>query len=181
MAALPMHVSSFILHSPVNLLENKIVGTPRLNSINNKKQQQGPFSRSRLILSSGTANTIIEMGSESSKGESRNAQKSATSGVEELSKDNQLVFVAGATGKVGSRTVSLAFVYGQVCVSLQKAEALLESVAQLKMDSQGVNPSVPLRPTEEKNIEIAVCDLEKPNEITPALGRAGVGSLLHRR
>ncbi|GLJ23010.1 hypothetical protein SUGI_0434180 [Cryptomeria japonica] len=136
------------------------------------------FPRSRLILSSGTVNTTNEMVSESYKDESGNVKKSAISGVGEPSKDNRIVFVAGATGKVGSRTVrellKLGFRVRAGVRSLQKAEPLLESVAQLKLDSQSVNPSVPLRPTEEKKIEIAVCDLEKPNEIRSAIGNARV-------
>ncbi|XP_059076017.1 protein TIC 62, chloroplastic isoform X2 [Cryptomeria japonica] len=91
---------------------------------------------------------------------------------------SRLILSSGATGKVGSRTVrellKLGFRVRAGVRSLQKAEPLLESVAQLKLDSQSVNPSVPLRPTEEKKIEIAVCDLEKPNEIRSAIGNARV-------
>ncbi|XP_059076018.1 protein TIC 62, chloroplastic isoform X3 [Cryptomeria japonica] len=147
MGAMSMHVSSFILHSPGVTLDHKFVGGPTLKFIN-KKKQRGLFSRSRLILSSGTVNTTNEMVSESYKDESGNVKKSAISGVGEPSKDNRIVFVAGATGKVGSRTVrellKLGFRVRAGVRSLQKAEPLLESVAQLKLDSQSVNPSVPL-------------------------------------
>eukprot|EP01018_Ginkgo_biloba_P032045 Gb_05064 [translate_table: standard] len=128
---------------------------------------------------SGTANAKNETISESYRGESDDFQKSATtSGVEGQSKDNRLVFVAGATGKVGSRAVrellKLGFRVRAGVRSLQKAEALLESVAQLKLDPQNSSPSGPSSPRIQKKIEIVQCDLEKWDDIGPAISNAGV-------
>ncbi|KAL5053914.1 hypothetical protein RYX36_034596 [Vicia faba] len=54
------------------------------------------------------------------------------------SKDDNLVFVAGATGKVGSRTVreliKLGFKVRAGVRNAQKAGALVQSVKQLKLD-----------------------------------------------
>nr|ABK24824.1 unknown [Picea sitchensis] len=86
--------------------------------------------------------------------------------------------VISEPGKVGSRTVRELLKLGfrvRACVrSLQKANALLESVAQLKLDSQDAVPSAPVGPTTEQKIEIVECDLEKPDEIGSAISNAGV-------
>ncbi|TKY67525.1 TIC 62 [Spatholobus suberectus] len=54
------------------------------------------------------------------------------------SKDDNLVFVAGATGRVGSRTVreliKLGFRVRAGVRSAQRADALVQSVEQLKLD-----------------------------------------------
>lgn len=54
------------------------------------------------------------------------------------SKDENIAFVAGATGKVGSRTVrellKLGFRVKAGVRSAQKAGTLLESVKQMKLD-----------------------------------------------
>ncbi|WJX51532.1 Protein TIC 62, chloroplastic, variant 3 [Trifolium repens] len=86
------------------------------------------------------------------------------------SKDDNLVFVAGATGKVGSRTVreliKLGFSVRAGVRNAQRASALVQSVKQLKLDAtSGGNEAV-------EKLEIVECDLEKPNQIGPALGNA---------
>ncbi|MFQ6630157.1 hypothetical protein Gotur_006527 [Gossypium turneri] len=57
------------------------------------------------------------------------------------SKDEDLAFVAGATGRVGSRTVrellKLGFRVRAGVRSAQKAETLVQSVKQLKLDPEG--------------------------------------------
>ncbi|CAK9315846.1 unnamed protein product [Citrullus colocynthis] len=84
----------------------------------------------------------------------------------EDSKDEDLVFVAGATGKVGSRTVrellKLGFRVRAGVRSSQKAETLVESVKKIKLDEA------------VEKLETVVCDLEKPNQIGPALGNASI-------
>ncbi|CAL5377242.1 unnamed protein product [Camellia sinensis] len=101
------------------------------------------------------------------------------------SKDDNLVFVAGATGKVGSRTVrellKLGFKVRAGVRSAQRAESLLQSVQQMKLGdevaSEGTKPnnriSLVFSPAIEK-LAIVKCDLEKRDQIGPALGNASV-------
>ncbi|EOX98541.1 NAD(P)-binding Rossmann-fold superfamily protein isoform 3 [Theobroma cacao] len=62
------------------------------------------------------------------------------------SKDEDLAFVAGATGRVGSRTVrellKLGFQVRAGVRSAQKAETLVQSVKQMKLNSEGTTPTV---------------------------------------
>ncbi|KAG7976099.1 hypothetical protein I3843_06G131800 [Carya illinoinensis] len=89
-------------------------------------------------------------------------------------KDDDLVFVAGATGRVGSRTVrellKLGFRVRAGVRSAQKAETLVQSVKQMKLyvetASEGTQPV--------EKLEIVECDLEKQDQIGPALGNASV-------
>ncbi|XP_052171766.1 protein TIC 62, chloroplastic isoform X4 [Diospyros lotus] len=89
-------------------------------------------------------------------------------------KDENLVFVAGATGRVGSRTVrellKLGFNVRAGVRSVQRAEPLLQSVQQMKLDSEAGSEGT--KPIEK--LEIVECDLEKQDQIGPALGRASV-------
>ncbi|XVE93544.1 hypothetical protein REPUB_Repub01dG0203800 [Reevesia pubescens] len=97
------------------------------------------------------------------------------------SKDEDLAFVAGATGRVGSRTVrellKLGFQVRAGVRSAQKAENLVQSVKQMKLDPEGTTPSnrqsLVFRPAVEK-LEIVECDLEKQDTILPVLGSATV-------
>nr|KJB32203.1 hypothetical protein B456_005G229200 [Gossypium raimondii] len=86
------------------------------------------------------------------------------------SKDEDLAFVAGATGRVGSRTVrellKLGFRVRAGVRSAQKAETLVQSVKQLKLDPEGTTPV--------EKLEIVECDLEKQDTIAPAIGNASV-------
>ncbi|XWS54644.1 hypothetical protein CRYUN_Cryun10bG0106400 [Craigia yunnanensis] len=86
------------------------------------------------------------------------------------SKDEDLAFVAGATGRVGSRAVrallKLGFQVRAGVRSAQKAETLVQSVKQMKVDPEGTK-SV-------EKLEIVECDLEKQDTIAPALGNASV-------
>ncbi|XWS68161.1 hypothetical protein CRYUN_Cryun04dG0067700 [Craigia yunnanensis] len=86
------------------------------------------------------------------------------------SKDEDLAFVAGATGRVGSRTVrellKLGFRVRAGVRSAQKAETLVQSVKQMKLDPEGTTPV--------EKLEIVECDLEKQDTIVPALGNASV-------
>ncbi|XP_021731640.1 protein TIC 62, chloroplastic-like [Chenopodium quinoa] len=89
------------------------------------------------------------------------------------SKEEDVVFVAGATGKVGSRTVrellKLGYRVKAGVRSAQRAESLVQSVKQLKVDTDTTSGREPI-----EMLEIVECDLEKPEQIVPALGRASV-------
>ncbi|XP_043708774.1 protein TIC 62, chloroplastic isoform X1 [Telopea speciosissima] len=89
-------------------------------------------------------------------------------------KDKDLAFVAGATGRVGSRAVRELLKLGfrvRACVrSAQKAESLVQSVRQMKIntgDASGETQSV-------EKLEIVECDLENQDMIIPAIGNASV-------
>ncbi|CAL5378627.1 unnamed protein product [Camellia sinensis] len=90
------------------------------------------------------------------------------------SKDDNLVFVAGATGKVGSRTVrellKLGFKVRAGVRSAQRAESLLQSVQQMKLGDEVASEGT--KPIEK--LAIVKCDLEKRDQIGPALGNASV-------
>ncbi|ERN17612.1 hypothetical protein AMTR_s00059p00166490 [Amborella trichopoda] len=90
-------------------------------------------------------------------------------------KDDNLAFVAGATGRVGSRTVSqlvkLGFHVRAGVRSRQKAEEVI--FQRLKIDDVETSASGNSTPIVEK-LDIVECDLEKPNEIGPAIGNASV-------
>ncbi|KAI4298378.1 hypothetical protein L6164_031949 [Bauhinia variegata] len=105
--------------------------------------------------------------------------KSSSSTAEDVvgnkdSKDENLVFVAGATGRVGSRAVrelmKLGFRVRAGVRSAQRANALVQSVKQLKLDDAITNEGN--QPVEK--LEIVECDLEKPNQIVPALGNSSI-------
>ncbi|KAK2978351.1 hypothetical protein RJ640_016453 [Escallonia rubra] len=87
-----------------------------------------------------------------------------------VSKDENLAFVAGATGKVGSRTVrellKLGFNVRAGVRSTQRAESLVKSVQQMTLD-KGAIPAI-------EKLEIVVCDLERREQIGPALGNASI-------
>lgn len=89
-------------------------------------------------------------------------------------KDEDLAFVAGATGRVGSRTVrellKLGFRVRAGVRTAQKAEALIQSVKQMKLDVESASEGT--QPVEK--LEIVECDLEKRDQIGPALGNASV-------
>ncbi|RDX85886.1 Protein TIC 62, chloroplastic, partial [Mucuna pruriens] len=100
------------------------------------------------------------------------------------SKDDNLVFVAGATGRVGSRTVreliKLGFRVRAGVRNAQRAGALVQSVEQLKLDGASASGGgqgkarklfLGFSPAVEK-LEIVECDLEKPDTIGLALGNA---------
>nr|POE90416.1 protein tic 62, chloroplastic [Quercus suber] len=89
-------------------------------------------------------------------------------------KDENLVFVAGATGRVGSRTVrellKLGFQVRAGVRSAQRAETLVQSVKQMKLNVE--NASEGTQPVEK--LALVECDLEKQDQIGPALGNASV-------
>ncbi|GAB2218949.1 hypothetical protein Drorol1_Dr00006573 [Drosera rotundifolia] len=89
-------------------------------------------------------------------------------------KDQDLVFVAGATGRVGSRTVrellKLGFRVRAGVRDVQRAETLIQSVRQMKLDTEFATEGVQY----VEKLDIVECDLEKPEEIGVALGNAWV-------
>ncbi|KAJ6409699.1 hypothetical protein OIU84_009238 [Salix udensis] len=109
------------------------------------------------------------------KAQASGAVKFSSGAIEAISKemetkDENLAFVAGATGKVGLRAVKellkLGFRVRAGVRSAQKAEALAQSVKEMKLDVEGSQPV--------ERLETVECDLEKPNQIGPALGNASV-------
>ncbi|KAK1439832.1 hypothetical protein QVD17_05654 [Tagetes erecta] len=86
-------------------------------------------------------------------------------------KDENAIFVAGATGKVGSRTVrellKLGFNVRAGVRSTQRAESLVKSVQQMKIDDALSDGSQPI-----EKLQLVECDLEKPEQIKAALGNA---------
>nr|XP_009804191.1 PREDICTED: protein TIC 62, chloroplastic isoform X1 [Nicotiana sylvestris] len=98
------------------------------------------------------------------------------------SKDGNLVFVAGATGKVGSRTVrellKLGFKVRAGVRSAQRAQPLVKSVEQMKLenaaDGRAKGKIDVERTTAIEKLEIVECDLEKIDRIRPALGNASI-------
>ncbi|XP_020575544.1 protein TIC 62, chloroplastic [Phalaenopsis equestris] len=88
--------------------------------------------------------------------------------------DKDIVFVAGSTGRVGSRTVrellKLGFRVRAGVRRNQLAEALVQSVQQMKLDGEAGKPET--QPI--SNLEIVTCDLEKKGSIIPAIGDASV-------
>ncbi|PIA52479.1 hypothetical protein AQUCO_01000393v1 [Aquilegia coerulea] len=100
---------------------------------------------------------------------SESVQATTKSSSEEYgSKDKHLVFVAGSTGKVGSRTVrellKLGFRVRAGVRSAQRAETLVQSVQQLKLDD-GTSAV--------EKLELIECDLEQ-DRIEPAIANASV-------
>ncbi|KAF8405152.1 hypothetical protein HHK36_010051 [Tetracentron sinense] len=96
------------------------------------------------------------------------------------SKDEGLAFVAGSTGKVGSRTVrellKLGFRVRAGVRSAQKAETLVQSIQQMKLDDGAASnnrTSLIFSPAVEK-LEIVECDLEKRDRIGLAIGNASI-------
>ncbi|KAK8921845.1 hypothetical protein KSP39_PZI020177 [Platanthera zijinensis] len=88
--------------------------------------------------------------------------------------DKNTVFVAGATGRVGSRAVrellKLGFRVRAAVRSTQSAEALVDSVKRMRLDGVAENPEI--QPIQ--NLEIVTCDLENQGSIGPAIGVSSV-------
>ncbi|KAJ8533666.1 hypothetical protein K7X08_006990 [Anisodus acutangulus] len=86
------------------------------------------------------------------------------------SKDGNLVFVAGATGRVGSRTVRELLKLGfKVRAGVRSAQPLVKSVEQIKLENAADGGTKAI-----EKLEIVECDLEKSDQIRPALGNASI-------
>ncbi|XP_078170952.1 protein TIC 62, chloroplastic-like isoform X5 [Carex rostrata] len=99
------------------------------------------------------------------------ASASGISKQEGASKEKDVVFVAGSTGKVGSRLVrellKLGFRVRAGVRSSQRAGPLLQSVKQMKpVDSTQAPP--------EERLEIVECDLENQSTIKAAIANASI-------
>ncbi|XP_024967886.1 protein TIC 62, chloroplastic isoform X1 [Cynara cardunculus var. scolymus] len=133
----------------------------------------------QLIRSFGTKGILhsnsIKLRPVRFKAQASSAAKTGSQPADMISKngenDGNLIFVAGATGKVGSRTVrellKLGFNVRAGVRSTQRAETLVKSVQQMKLDEALSDGSQPI-----EKLELVECDLEKPEQIKPALGRA---------
>ncbi|CAN6209068.1 unnamed protein product [Urochloa humidicola] len=90
-------------------------------------------------------------------------------------KEKDLVFVAGATGRVGSRAVreliKLGFRVRAAVRNAERASSLVQSVQQLKLDGDALSAISPA-----EKLEIVECDLEKqPRDgIAKAIGKASL-------
>lgn len=107
-------------------------------------------------------------------GATRFSSSAVEAGMENVESENEdVVYVAGATGKVGSRTVrellKLGYRVRAGVRSASRAESLVESVKQMKVDTDATSGRKPI-----EMLEIVECDLEKPGQIVPALGTASV-------
>ncbi|GFQ03822.1 protein tic 62 chloroplastic [Phtheirospermum japonicum] len=99
------------------------------------------------------------------------AQDTSTTPSGSGQKDGNLVFVAGATGRVGSRTVrellKLGFKVRAGVRSAQRAESLVQSVENMKLDDAGGTKPI-------DKFELVECDLEKLDRIKPAIGNSSI-------
>ncbi|CAM8997605.1 unnamed protein product [Rhodiola kirilowii] len=89
-----------------------------------------------------------------------------------VEKDEDLVFVAGATGRVGSRTVRELLKLGfrvRAGVRIPRKQKLLVS-RKFKMLARQFS----VRNSAIERLELVECDLEKPETIGPALGNSSV-------
>ncbi|CAN6180781.1 unnamed protein product [Urochloa humidicola] len=90
-------------------------------------------------------------------------------------KEKDLVFVAGATGRVGSRAVreliKLGFRVRAAVRNAERASSLVQSVQQLKLDGDALSAISPA-----EKLDIVECDLEKqPRDgIVKAIGKASL-------
>ncbi|KAH8498360.1 hypothetical protein H0E87_017321 [Populus deltoides] len=155
--------SSAITTIPTSLTKYGFIEKPSIHGQFLKFPNLSKFAHSRKLK-------ILDI-----KAQASVAVKFSSGAVEAISKeletkDENLAFVAGATGKVGSRAVrellKLGFRVRAGVRSAQKAEALAQSVKEMKLDVEGSQPV--------ERLETVECDLEKPNQIGPALGNASV-------
>ncbi|RLN33546.1 protein TIC 62, chloroplastic [Panicum miliaceum] len=104
-----------------------------------------------------------------------NSASSAAAAAEPPQKEKDLVFVAGATGRVGSRAVreliKLGFRVRAAVRNAKRASSLVQSVQQLKVDDDAAAAI-----SRDEMLEIVECDLEKqPQEgIVKAIGNASL-------
>ncbi|XP_010507301.1 PREDICTED: protein TIC 62, chloroplastic-like [Camelina sativa] len=159
-------------------------GQPTLTTIPSIPSRKGfllqRWKTNRIVRFSGLENHSVSGGKSRSFDLSLRASGPirASSAVTEASptnvnsKEEDLVFVAGATGKVGSRTVrellKLGFRVRAGVRSAQRAGSLVQSVKGMKLQ----NTDEGTQPVEK--LEIVECDLEKKDSIKPALGKASV-------
>lgn len=98
------------------------------------------------------SNTSARSSSSSSSAAAATATATTTTAVTEPQKEKDLVFVAGATGKVGSRAVreliKLGFRVRAAVRSAERASSLVQSVQQLKLEDGTATSREIIKPTE---------------------------------
>lgn len=156
-------------------MELRCIQSPVVSSIpTNNSKHQLVQCYSQFIRSFGTKKGVLETNGAKVKYARFSVRASAAVGsvpaetrTQDGEKDGDPVFVAGATGKVGSRTVrellKLGFNVRAGVRSTQRAESLVKSVQQMKLD----DGSQPI-----EKLQLVECDLEKPEQIKAALGSA---------
>lgn len=162
-------------------MELRSIQSPVVNSLATQGfiEKQQLICYRQLIRSFGTKGIVhsnaIKLRPLRFRAQASSATKTGSQPADTISKDGEkdgnIIFVAGATGKVGSRTVrellKLGFNVRAGVRSTQRAEALVKSVQQMKLDEALSDGSQPI-----EKLELVECDLEKPEQIKPALGRA---------
>ncbi|PWA73698.1 NAD(P)-binding Rossmann-fold superfamily protein [Artemisia annua] len=157
-------------------MELRCIQSPVVSSLptNNSKHQLVQCYGQSFIRSFGTKRGVFETNVVKVKYARFSVRASAAVGskpaetkTQDGEKDGDPIFVAGATGKVGSRTVrellKLGFNVRAGVRSTQRAESLVKSVQQMKLD----DGSQPI-----EKLQLVECDLEKPEQIKAALGSA---------
>lgn len=131
--------SSAITTIPTSLTKCGFIEKPSIHGQFLKFPNLSKFAHSRKLK-------ILDI-----KAQASVAVKFSSGAVEAISKemetkDENLAFVAGATGKVGSRAVrellKLGFRVRAGVRSAQKAEALAQSVKEMKLDVEGSQPQL---------------------------------------
>ncbi|XP_050366695.1 protein TIC 62, chloroplastic isoform X2 [Argentina anserina] len=151
------------------------------SSLSHNGFKDNPFLRGQLLKVSNSKRypNVKKLGLLRIKAQASGMKNSSSESVEEVRgrvglKDANVVFVAGATGKVGSRAVrellKLGFQVRAGVRSAQRAATLVQSVKQMKFDVESAGQGS--QPVEK--LEIVECDLEKEDQIGPALGSASV-------
>ncbi|PUZ68121.1 hypothetical protein GQ55_2G000200 [Panicum hallii var. hallii] len=131
--------------------------------------------KQRIIISTATASNSPPARPRSwPRANSASSAAKTTTAAEPPQKEKDLIFVAGATGRVGSRAVreliKLGFRVRAAVRNAQRASSLVQSVQQLKLD---VDAAAAIS---REMLEIVECDLEKqPQEgIVKAIGNASL-------
>ncbi|XP_076923930.1 protein TIC 62, chloroplastic-like [Bidens hawaiensis] len=161
------------IHSPVVSSIPTTTSTTK-GSVDNRqlvcyRQLIGSFRTKRVVRSNSNDVRFkpVRFNAQASSGAATVGLQPAETKTKDGEKDENLIFVAGATGKVGSRTVrellKLGFNVRAGVRSTQRAESLVKSVQQMKLD----DGSQPI-----EKLQLVECDLEKPEQIKPALGNA---------
>ncbi|XP_020105939.1 protein TIC 62, chloroplastic isoform X1 [Ananas comosus] len=148
-----------------------LVGRGEVHKPNSLFGEAVAFPRRSTRCPDGKNHSFFHSNSASVKASSGSTlpSTSAATKQEMSSKEKEVVFVAGSTGRVGSRTVRelirLGFRVRAGVRSSQRAEPLVQSVRNMNLDS-GTPPV--------EKLEIVECDLENEGGIVPAIANASV-------
>ncbi|KAM6570237.1 hypothetical protein CsatB_018222 [Cannabis sativa] len=161
------------LHSSALNLVPSSSSIPRINALSDK-----PFLHNHLLKFPNSKRDpnlksfkFLPITAQASVGTTKLSSETSNATPKD-SKDENLAFVAGATGRVGSRLVrellKLGFQVRAGVRSPERAKPLVESVKQMKMENAGGETQF------VEKLEIVQCDLEKKDQIVGALGNASV-------